>query len=456
MHYFYRVSILLCLYLSTTLQAHAQKDTLKVMAYNVLYLGNGCAGPLANTVAHFNNVLSFAQPDLLALEKVGSIPTSDTDAFGTAPKGFADSLLRNGLQSIPNKTYAYCPFTNYAQANNICLLYYNTQKLGYAGMVSTYSNITDFNTYKLYIKDPYLSQTKDTTFLYITLNHDKSGDEFELVRFLQIEGNMQCLKDHFHHLGNHLNLGDFNVRTSEERFYKLLTQGKDSAFNFYDPPFFPDRKLKYPANWDHDPVYTPYFTTSTRENPNVPNNCGSGGGGKNWYDHIFISNWIKNNTNYIRYIPNSYRTVGNDGKRFRISIINKNGTPNNAAPDTVLASMFQLSNKYPVMVDLEVTYNKEGKSPIDGEIPHPKTVYMDEITVSNPIEKELNIHFPATMLGQEISIHLYDAANQEVLSQAFTLKQPEKSFKCSVQPGKYILKILGKHNQIASLPVIKL
>ncbi|NCX95201.1 MAG: hypothetical protein EBX41_02110 [Chitinophagia bacterium] len=435
--------------------AFAQKDTLRIMAYNVLYYGNGCQGANANYHQYLNTIVGYTRPDVLSLEKAASIPTSDTDKFATAPKGFIDSILKYALTTPSHINYAYCPFTNNALANNMCLLFYNTQKLGYCGMIANYVNVTDFNTYRLYYKDPNLAQTHDTTFLYITQNHDKSGDEFEQVRYHQIMGEVNDLKNHFTHWGNHLNLGDFNVRTSKERFYALLTDTKDTNFVFYDPPFYPEKKLKYPANWDKDPIYAAYFTTSTRESAFVPNSCGSGGGGKNWYDHIFISPWLVNNANYMRYIPGSYRTIGNDGQRFRVSIINKNVHENTSAPANVIEALYQMSNKYPVMVDLEVTQNTTGNSLPDPEIAGIEAFTTEVVKIELNKDNKLSVQFPEAMKGQEITITVTNKVTREdEISEHFTLKNTEKIINChKLDKGIYGVKVAGKHNLITKAEI---
>ena len=200
--------------------AYGQADTLRVMAYNVLYYGNGCQKPNGNYHEYLKTIIGFANPDIISLEKMASIPVDAADKSGTAPLGFADSILRYALNAAYPLRYSYCPFTNNAKANNMSAVFYDQHKLGFVALAASYVNSTDYNTYKLYYKDPNLSATHDTTFLYITPNHDKSGDEFEGVREMQITGAMNSIKQHFTHLANHINLGDFNVRSSEEVFYQ--------------------------------------------------------------------------------------------------------------------------------------------------------------------------------------------------------------------------------------------
>ncbi len=431
-----------------SLAVFAQKDTLRVMAYNVLYYGNGCQGPTANYNNYLKTIVSHTNPDILSLEKMAAIKMSPTDKTGDAPYGFADSILQFAVNAAYPSRYAYCPFTNTALSNNICMVFYDQRKLGFSSLVASYVNGIDMNTYKLYYKDPSLASTHDTTFLYITPNHDKSGDDFDDVREMQIKGEMTSIKQHFKRLGNHINLGDFNVRNSKEGFYKELTAPEDTGFTFYDPPFYPDRVFKYPADWDHDGKFTRYFTTSTRESAAVPNTCGSGGGGKNWYDHIFISSWIVNNTNYIKYIPNSYRTIGNDGQRYKVSVLNKNSHINTSAPTDVLQAIYQMSNKYPVMIDLEVTQNTTGNSPVEPEIAGAPVILKEEVTIAYA-DKELLLHFPDALKGQEMTVECFDAKGVSQMKKKLTITANEITLKYKLAAGANKIIIKGRHNLVA-------
>ena len=281
-----------------------------------------------------------------------------------------------------------------------------------------------------------------------------SGDENDEVRGVQISEVMRHTKEHFTRLPNLINMGDFNVRGSEEPFYQTLTDPEDTNFRFFDPPFFPDHKLKYPANWNHDPAYSSYFTTSTRESASVPNPCGTGGGGKNWYDHIFLSSWIVNNINYMRYIPNSYRTIGNDGQRLRVSINNNNGHANTSAPQEVIDALYQMSNKYPVMVDLEVSFNSQGTSVPDPEIKGVAVSAKEDVSVDVPVKDKIVMHFSKNLIRQEISVECFEK-DESMMKKILMIKDTEMQIKCDLKPGTYVLKVVGHHNTLAELSFTK-
>jgi hypothetical protein len=112
-------------------------------------------------------------------------------------------------------------------------------------------------------------------------------------------------------------------------------------------------------------LVAPYLTTSTRSSASIPNTCGTSGGAKSWFDHIFISPWLVTGANYMQYIPNSYQTIGNDGNRLGVDINSTTPATNNSAPSSVINALFQFSNKYPVMLKLLVKANRNRVSPTD-------------------------------------------------------------------------------------------
>lgn len=442
-------NIILWLCVSCSLAAGAQTDTLRVMGYNVLYYGSGCQGPNGYYHNYLKTIAGYVNPDIISLEKMASVPLSADDKYGTAPLGFADSILTYALNAAFPGRYAYCPFTNGAKANNMCMLFYDKNKLGFVNITSSYANITDFNTYKLYYKDATLATTHDTIFLYVTLNHDKSGDENVQVRGQQIEQEMYYIKKHFSHLPNMINIGDFNVRGCMESCYQTITACPDTNYVFYDPPFFPDHDLSYPVDWDHEPKFAAYFTTSTRESDEAPNPCGSGGGAKNWYDHIFLSSWIINGVNRIRYIPHSYRTIGNDGHRFRVSINNNNTYPNQSTPPDVINALYHMSNKYPVMACLAVDKSKSNVRPADPEIISGTTYYKEQILLDSAVSGRLFLHVPSSLLGQEVTVECIDAAGNLKMKRGFKLASTQMMVKCKLQPGSYRAQFYTAHNFIS-------
>jgi hypothetical protein len=195
------------------------------------------------------------------------------------------------------------------------------------------------------------------------VNHTQSGSSSS-TRDNQLQQEMAALRAMFTTFPNLINMGDFNTAVSEEAGYQSIITSTDSNTLLYDPPFYPDKVLQYPGNWSTNPTQSPsYLTTTTRSSATYPNSCGTGGGAKGWYDHLFVSPWLISGSNYMRYIPNSYQTIGNDGNRVGVDITSTSPVVNTSAPATVLQALFEFSDKYPVTVKLLVQTNRNGYSP---------------------------------------------------------------------------------------------
>ncbi len=330
-------------------ESASSASRLRIMSYNVLRYGCGCQED--NSIEHqrLSHIIKHASPDVAGLVKVDAIGHGKNGA----PVGFADSILKAGMNTAFPDRYAVCPFTNTADANNINLLFYDHHKLGYAGMETLAVDETDFNLFRLYLQSSVSNGSKDTVFVYFVLNHTESGDNAQ-KRDRQMAGVMAALHHRFTKMPNVIDMGDFNLRNTEEAGYKSLTADADAAFRFADPPFAIDHSVTYPADWEKEPdAYARFLTTATRKKDDEPNKCGTGGGAKFWYDHILLSPAIASGKNGLSYQPNSFRVIGNDGNRVGRSV-NAGKHPNTAVPAGIAEDLFQLSNKYPVMLELAV------------------------------------------------------------------------------------------------------
>ena len=332
----------------------AQSDVIKIMSYNVLRYGDDCQGPVSQLHGYLKTIINYTDPDILGLVKVEAI-LSIPGAKGKAPIGFTDSILKYALNAARPDKYSCCPFTNAAKDNNQNLLFYNKHKLGFSSYVTLVSDLTDINMYKLYYLAPNLTKTHDTTFIYIVLVHTASGDEPD-DRDRQMAELMNALRKQFSTLPNLIVMGDFNLRKTNEQGYQALTNNAEKNYCLIDPPFLIDKKVSYPANWNKHPErFSSYLTTSTRKKEKEPNNCGIAGGAKDWYDHILVSPSLASSCSFYHYLPRSFHTIGNDGKRIDASV---NDLPNRSAPKELIDALYQMSNKYPVMLELGISSKK--------------------------------------------------------------------------------------------------
>ena len=415
----YITRILFCSLLITATLVKAQ-DTLRVMSYNVLNYGDGCQGSNARMHGYLKTIINYTNPDLLGLIKVENTPVSTN--------GFADSITTYALNTVFPNRYAHCTYTDVAGDNKTSLLFYDENKLAFLGVQTLVAYTSDFNLYKFYYKnDIHLSTTKDTTFLYVILNHTQSGTS-STTRDTQMMKVSNALQTKFTHLPNLINMGDFNLHSTAEAGYQTLIAPADTNYRFYDTPFYPDQLISYPALWESNAApYAKYMTTSTRQSASLPNTCGTSGGAKDWFDHILLSPWITQNANYISYVPNSYHTVGNDNNRLGISINDSSTIKNTSAPTNVIEALYQFSNKYPVTLKLLVRPNTTGTSPAD---PDKTTItaienaaLQNELFVVNPMQTDLIIHVQSQLLDTEATLIICDALGREVMNQTVAITQ---------------------------------
>ncbi len=423
----------------------AQIDTLRLLSYNVLYLGDSppCQGPHNVMEGYLENVISYANPDIAGFVKMEAM-----DASGTAPAHFADSILQYIFNAAYPGRYSYAPFTNSSGANNISMLFFDQQKLGYVNIVCSYANITDFDTYKLYYKTANLATTHDSIFLYVTLNHTNSGSGSSAAstRGDQIAGEMAQIETHFSSLPNMVNMGDFNVHNSSEACYQTLIAPANPNYRYYDPPFYPDGIFTYPADWDSNPSdYADYLTTSTRTGTS-PNECSNDfGGGKSWYDHIFLSSNIVNKTDHIGYVPHSFRVIGNDGNRLGVPAI---GPPTNtSAPAAVINSIYQISQHYPVALDLLVDTSAASAANMVN--------MQEEISVTNPVGKNITMRLPKGLQGKRISIQCLDMLGRVQLKDDLTATSELGQLPCSLLPGVYCLSLSSDGAVMVNMIIVK-
>jgi hypothetical protein len=328
-------------------------DTLKVIAYNVLSYGDGCQGSTTTLNGYFKTIIQYAQPDLMSCEKMTAFPVTSS-----LPTNLADNITDSVLNTVFPGRYAYATPTDVSGGSNMSVLFYNKQKLTYVKTENLVAYITDFDLYKLYYNDPNIAITHDTTFLYVVVNHTQSGSP-STTRDMQVENEMKSLRAKFAYFPNLINMGDFNTANSYEAGYQSIITSTDTSTVMYDPTFYPDKTEKYPAEWeDSAPNYAANLTTTTRALATIPNSCGTGGGAKSWYDHLFISPWLVRGTNYLQYVPNSYQTIGNDGHRLDVNINSTTPQVNTSAPAAVINALYQFSDKYPVSVKLLVKANR--------------------------------------------------------------------------------------------------
>jgi hypothetical protein len=123
-------------------------------------------------------------------------------------------------------------------------------------------------------------------------------------------------------------------------------------------------------------------------------------------------------------------------------------------PSNVLKALYQLSDKYPIMVKLAVTQNSSGTSPSDPELPpETNTVAATEpfnkgvIQISNPIENNITFYFPTSMIGNNAVTQWCDLTGKILQNEEFAVDQ-NVSRPVHFSSGVYILRLLVEGGRI--------
>lgn len=326
--------ILLFLVLHFT--AVAQTDTLTLVAYNLLNFPNGRDDCGTNTVVPdradtLRKILSFTRPDIFV---ACEIQTEEG----------ADSILTRSLNSFGAGNYAQADFhmnSNGSDLHNS--MYYNSTKLTLQWQDYIETSSRDIDHYVLYANDPNLGVYFDTTFIEVYMCHLKAGTGAtnENERALQTEALMDYIALRPSNR-NHIVCGDLNVYRSTEACYQTLTSGPNAL---QDP-------IAAPGNWNNNASFAAIHTQSTRLSGNY--DCGATGGSDDRFDQILVSANMITGSDSLRYLPNSYKAIGNDGNHFNASLIS---SPSNTDyPDSVVRALFYMSDHMPVRMQMVVNY----------------------------------------------------------------------------------------------------
>ncbi len=339
---FQKFVLVLLLLFSSFLAEAQQKDTVRVMTYNLMYyraFTSFCTSNNNSPTVKENameDIFDYTLPDIFVVQEMGG--GSPVNAF----RILQNSINQNGR-------------TNYTLANSsgltqtlVNMLYFNTDKFVlesqtfYDKEFNNSNIVRIIDEYVLYYNDSNLAIHQDTTHIHVLVAHLKAGSSSTNAqeRARATESLMASL-DSANASGNYIFAGDFNLYNSSEPAYQDLINYINPTLRFYDP-------INVSGNWHNSGVYAALHTQSTR----TSGGCFAGGGMDDRFDFILTSDEIINNTDKMRYLPNTYEAVGQDGNRFNSTIISPT---NNSVPSLVSQALYNLSDHLPVIMDVEVT-----------------------------------------------------------------------------------------------------
>ncbi|HAG15115.1 MAG TPA: hypothetical protein DCG69_01125 [Bacteroidales bacterium] len=349
----------------TFIAVHAQ-DELKVMQYNLLNYGNFtdyCTAANNNIVTkngYLTTIFDYVKPDILTVNEMAENST------------YHEYLLSATLNVNGETAYKRALMAPEAQGDWLVnMLYYNSKKLTLHkhDVINTIIRTTD--VYTLFYNAADLAQTHDTAFISCIVTHLKAGSTATDAadRALMTGTVMNYIQSH-DLKNNYLFMGDFNVYTSTELAYQNLIKSYNGLYYLYDP-------IASAGAWNNNSIFSSIHSQSTHtEN----NGCASTGGMDDRFDQILSSADLMNGTHGMQLLPETYKSLGNDGLHFNLSIIA--APTNTSVPADVLNALYNNSDHLPIVVQI-----RTDQSYLQIE----ENASMDEIKFQNPVQQQLNV-----------------------------------------------------------------
>lgn len=309
-------------------------DTVTVMTYNLLYYGANtsfCTTGNNNLFlknGHIRTIINHVRPDILGVQEMGA-------SVGTT-LGFLNDVLNSNGET----RWVRANYMNTTTSNIICILYFDGNKFGIVNQHPIVTPLRDIVFYRLFYKQ--IPPSNDTVFLNVAVMHLKAGSTAADVA--QRGQESQAMMNYLNGIGlkgNLLVMGDLNIGSSNEAGYSNMITHPNANIRLLDP-------VNRLGNWSSNVAFADLHTQSPRI---TGDGCKSGGGMDDRFDQILINEFVRSDSARVRYLPGSYRVVGNDGQRYQGSLI----TPTNlSAPAAVITALNENSDHLPVIMRLRI------------------------------------------------------------------------------------------------------
>jgi len=312
------------------------QDTLTVMTYNLLNFNNYTSyctqsnNNVNDKIGYLKTITAYVLPDIVGFNEI--------HASNATIQLILDSVLNsNGV-----KTYSRIQYINSSNSDIVSSIFYNNKKLKFYSTNYLQTDLRDVIILNLYYNGQELQTNHDTVFIRVMQAHLKAGSTSSDQDQRAQETNV--IMNYLNSLGNSKNtilMGDFNVQSSTETSFQNLINYSNTNVRFYDPA----NKL---GTWNNNSSFALYHTQAAQLNSN---GCTTGGGLDDRFDFILASFAIMNNLYKVKYVPNSYKVIGQDGNHFNQSVDNP---ANYSVPTNVLSALANMSDHLPVTLKLAV------------------------------------------------------------------------------------------------------
>lgn len=294
----------------------SQTDTATIVYYNILNFPGG----FPERIANFRTVMQYAKPDLILITEL----ISDAGA---------QTLLSEGLNVYGETKYQKAPFIDGEDTDN--MLFYNSEMFTLLSTDTIDTDLRAIGEYILYYNIPEPYTTQDTIFLNMYVAHLKSStgsanEQQRLAEVMQFRQHIEAKSG----LENIFFGGDFNLYTAAEPSYNALITADQ----------YPLADVLPAGNWHDNETYAAYHTQSPRT---TQFGGGANGGLDDRFDFMLFTSDLISGSNNVSYIPNSLKSIGNDGQHFNKSLLDI--PANNLYPDSVVQAIYYMSDHLPLI-----------------------------------------------------------------------------------------------------------
>lgn len=390
----------------TGLQTLSAQDTIRVMSYNILNYSSTFHEERYNDL---KEIVDYVNPDVVICQEV-------VNSAGV------QLLLDNAFNPGGGSAWSRVTFIDGPDSDN--MLFYKNSKIKFDSQTQIATDLRNITHYRVY----HLLSSTDTAWINLFSLHLKASTGEESVRLQECKD----LCSYFSGLSASENIlvgGDFNFYSSStETGFNWLTS-TSCARRLYDP-------INRIGNWNNNASFKDVHTQSTRTA--TESDGGSTGGLDDRFDWIFANDRVMNGLSKVRYIPGSYKVVGNDQNHFNLAI---NAAPaNTSAPTAVINALYNMSDHLPVYMELAIG-NDVGLSEYTSNLPgtNVKWVYTPWLPAINFL---LDAQTPGTFTA-----NVYDIMGNLVQSKTIEVNEGENTLSFDMQnaaKGQYLLKLQGK------------
>jgi hypothetical protein len=308
------------------------------MQYNLMQFNvanpPSCTPPgLGSRLLNITSIVGYVKPDIFTVNEMNKDNTT------------ADLIL-GAITSAGGSFYKRSPLNAGGQGDVLSnMVFYNEAKLTLISSSIISCNPRTANVYQFKHKGTLsgLNFTGNDVIMTFVSVHLKASNTTPdaTTRGGCATNIVDFLNGHYDKSGNFFVQGDFNLYTNTEPAFQNFTN-TINGIHFNDP-------VNKIGAWNNNSAFALYHSQCSRL---APSQCFAGGGLDDRFDFILSNKAVLNDSFYVKYIPNSYKVIGQDGNSFNQDV---NNLSNNSAPRYILDALYNTSDHLPVSLKLQIT-----------------------------------------------------------------------------------------------------